>query len=219
MKHVIDEEWRDVSGYEGLYQVSNLGRVRSLDRWRKNGSGEYKQKGRILNQGDTTTGYKQIVLNKDKKRKTLKVHRLVAIAFIPNPENKPNVNHIDGNPHNNKVENLEWCTQSENVQHAYDTGLKQCNIIDKETLQDMHYNKKMTPRAIAKEFGVDKTTIIRKVREYGLELKRWTKYNLTEEFIIEELKNKSQRQLAREIGCTPSLINKILNKKERNKHD
>ena len=217
MKHVVNEEWRDVSGYEGLYQVSNLGRVRSLDRWRKNGSGEYKQKGRILNQGDTTTGYKQIVLNKDKKRKTLKVHRLVAIAFIPNPENKPNVNHIDGNPHNNNVENLEWCTQAENVQHAINTGLKRCNIIDKEILEDMHYNKKMSTQAIAKEFGVTKMIIIRNMKKYGLERKRWTNYNLTKEFILEELKNKTQTQLAKEIGCNQSLISKILNKKE-NEH-
>ena len=217
MKHVVNEEWRDVSGYEGLYQVSNLGRVRSLDRWRKNGSGEYKQKGRILNQGYTTTGYKQIVLNKDKKRKTLKVHRLVAIAFIPNPENKPNVNHIDGNPHNNNVENLEWCTQAENVQHAINTGLKRCNIIDKEILEDMHYNKKMSTQAIAKEFGVTKMIIIRNMKKYGLERKRWTNYNLTKEFILEELKNKTQTQLAKEIGCNQSLISKILNKKE-NEH-
>ena len=217
MKHVVNEEWRDVSGYERLYQVSNLGRVRSLDRWRKNGSGEYKQKGRILNQGDTTTGYKQIVLNKDKKRKTLKVHRLVAIAFIPNPENKPNVNHIDGNPHNNNVENLEWCTQAENVQHAINTGLKRCNIIDKEILEDMHYNKKMSTQAIAKEFGVTKMIIIRNMKKYGLERKRWTNYNLTKEFILEELKNKTQTQLAKEIGCNQSLISKILNKKE-NEH-
>ena len=72
---------------------------------------------------------------KDGKRKSLKVHRLVAISFIPNPMNKPYINHIDGNPINNCVENLEWCTQHENVVHAYKIGLRKISHITKEELQ------------------------------------------------------------------------------------
>ena len=115
----MEEIWKDIRGYEGLYQISNLGRIKSLPKWRvKYGYGEI-----ILKQSIGKKGYKVISLNKNKKRKQYKVHRLIAEAFIPNPENKPQINHIDGNKLNNDINNLEWCTQNENIQHAYNTGL------------------------------------------------------------------------------------------------
>ena len=89
------EEWRDVGGYEGLYKISNRGRIKSYQ-------GRYK-KPKILKTTMTTTGYKKIELTKNKRKKSLKVHRLVAEAFLPNEENKPYVNHIDNNPLNNDV--------------------------------------------------------------------------------------------------------------------
>lgn len=98
----MKEEWRDIIGYEGLYQVSSLGRVKSL---RKN----------IIMKFITRSGYYNLVLRKNGQRKSKQVHRLVAEAFIPNPDNLPIVNHIDYNRKNNKVENLEWCTQKQNV--------------------------------------------------------------------------------------------------------
>ena len=104
------EEWRDVGGYEGLYKISNRGRIKSYQ-------GRYK-KPKILKTTMTTTGYKKIELTKNKRKKSLKVHRLVAEAFLPNEENKPYVNHIDNNPLNNDVMNLEWCTQKENMVHS-----------------------------------------------------------------------------------------------------
>lgn len=111
-------KWKDIQGYEGLYQVSNLGEVRSL-----------KYKGRnnikILKGASDKDGYRRVALfDKEKCRKEYRIHRLVAEAFIPNPENKPQVNHIDGNKINNKSDNLEWATQEENMQHAYKMGLK-----------------------------------------------------------------------------------------------
>lgn len=110
----MKEIWKPVVGYEGYYEVSNLGNVRSLKRkGYKNGN---------LRQGEKTTGYLIVVLYKDGKGTTKSVHRLVAKAFIPNPKNKPQVNHIDSNRKNNKVENLEWVTRAENAQHAYDSG-------------------------------------------------------------------------------------------------
>lgn len=106
-----NEIWKDVKGYEGLYQVSNLGRVKSLD---YDGS----KKERIMSPYNVH-GYSRVRLFNDKKRVSTSVHRLVAGAFISNPENKPFVNHIDGNKSNNKIENLEWCNNSENLIHAY----------------------------------------------------------------------------------------------------
>lgn len=111
----MEEIWKDVEGYEGLYQVSNKGRVKS---WIKCNAHPYVPrilKGRISNKGYYTYHLGD---------KTLKVHRLVANAFVPNPENKPQVNHIDGNKKNNHATNLEWVTNTENAAHAFRTGLK-----------------------------------------------------------------------------------------------
>ena len=125
--------WKPIENYNSLYEVNEKGEVRSLYHW--NGHKyEKRKKPYILKQSNTTTGYKKVELVKDGKRKSLKVHRLVAIAFIPNPMNKPYINHIDGNPINNCVENLEWCTQHENVVHAYKIGLRKISHITKEEL-------------------------------------------------------------------------------------
>lgn len=104
------EEWKDVPEYEGLYQVSNLGKIR--------------RNGRAKTFRVDWRGYLTVWLCKNSIQKNYKVHRLVAAAFIPNPENKRTVNHIDGNKQNNHVENLEWATHSENIIHANATGLR-----------------------------------------------------------------------------------------------
>lgn len=126
------EEWRDIRGYEGYYQVSNLGRVRSLNRYVKaNKSGGIRLlKGKIMKltkikgRDDSDNRYVVVNLRREGEGKVHQVHRLVAEAFIPNPDNSPIPNHIDGNKDNNCVDNLEWCTYSENNKHALDTGLR-----------------------------------------------------------------------------------------------
>lgn len=122
------EVWKDVKGYEGLYQVSNLGRVKSLKRQR-NANLMYSKTAtvpeRILKYG-VSQGYLAVTLAKNKVNTKIRVHKLVAINFIPNPENKPYINHKDGNKHNNAVDNLEWATPKENTKHAIDYGLINC---------------------------------------------------------------------------------------------
>lgn len=119
----MEEIWKDIKGYEGLYQVSNLGRVRSLDHYRENGTSEYIQKGRVLKQATIKrNGYCYVTLSKKGKLRKFRVHRLVAIAFIPNTENKPYINHLNAIRADNRVQNLEWCTQSENVKYSYNIG-------------------------------------------------------------------------------------------------
>lgn len=120
-----NEIWKDIQGFEGLYQISNQGNVRSLDRVTcdKDGNPVSTRKGQPMKQTVNRYGYKTVRLSKNGSHEFWSVHRLVAIAFIPNPYNKPQVNHIDGNKQNNTVENLEWVTNSENLIHAYRTGL------------------------------------------------------------------------------------------------
>ena len=112
----MKEIWKDIKDYEGLYQVSNLSRVRSLERWEmlKNGYSRYR-KGRILKTHIDKYGYERVMLYKDGKQKLKQVHRLVAEAFLPNPDNLPQVNHKDENPLNNVVSNLEWCNSKYNI--------------------------------------------------------------------------------------------------------
>lgn len=114
------EIWLPMVGYEGYYVVSSLGRIKLLDRegYRKNGK-FFKVHSMIKEPYTTNFGYKRVHLEKNKKSKHVFVHRLVAEAFIPNPDNKPYINHKNGVRTDNRVENLEWCTASENLLHSY----------------------------------------------------------------------------------------------------
>ena len=121
-----NEKWSSVVGYEDYYEVSNFGQVRSRDRIvsRSGKRGDMLVKGKLLTPHINPKGYLRLQLSCDGSPKSFLVHRLVAESFIPNPDNKPEVNHINGNKKDNRVSNLEWSTSSENQKHAYDTGLK-----------------------------------------------------------------------------------------------
>lgn len=117
------EQWKQVVGYEGLYEVSDNGRIRSIDRAIKRCDGvEWQLQGVVRVQPIDKRGYPSVVLSKDGVRKTHRVHRIVMDAFAPSGR-KREVNHIDGNKINNRLENLEWATSSENKIHASRTGL------------------------------------------------------------------------------------------------
>lgn len=152
------EVWKDIEGYEGVYQVSNLGRVKRIGKYRNQHTSWESNK--FLKVKEGTNIYLYVDLSKDNKVKRYLVHRLVAENFINNPNNCNEVNHKDGNKQNNNVDNLEWCTRNENLKHSLDTGLRKRKIpLEK---YDYVYNevlKGRTYRSLAKEFNVGKTKI------------------------------------------------------------
>ncbi|MEK5104348.1 NUMOD4 domain-containing protein [Cytobacillus sp. FSL M8-0252] len=169
------EIWKNVTGFEGLYQVSNIGRVKSLGRYRERKDGLLiKVKEKVLMVRTDSKGYEKVDLTKGGKRKTVLVHRVVAQAFIPNSNNKPQVNHKDGNKKNNKVSNLEWNTISENIKHAHETGLINSSLLKGEEninakLSEMQIryirenyipkDREFGTRALSKQYGVSQNAI------------------------------------------------------------
>jgi hypothetical protein len=134
--------WLPVIGYEGLYEVSNRGEVRSLPKEVRDSKGRrYSREGKVLKQTTTALGYKKVNLSHKGVSKSFRVHRLVAQAFVPKLKEEENeVNHLDGDKANNTSDNLEWCTSSGNKQHALKEGLLQ------PPSGDRHWNCKLKER-------------------------------------------------------------------------
>jgi len=170
-------EYEPLKGFEDLYLINRKGDIWSLRRKRK------------MTPCKAKTGYKQsyflVLLRKDNKRYTKSLHRLLAIQFIENPLNKPDINHIDGNGLNNKLSNLEWCTQSENSLHMYRTGLKimtdefkkrcrhkkdKLNQKKADKIRKLYASGKYSQKDIAKKYVVDPSTI-----SYIVNKKIWQK--------------------------------------------
>lgn len=165
--------WKPVKGYEGLYEVSDTGLIKALYKRVDTGKCHREWVEHILHTAEDSFGYLRTSLAKNGVNRTVKVHRIVAETFIPNPNNLPQVNHIDGNKQNNRVGNLEWCTQSQNMKHACQMGLKSLkgekNPAHKLIKGDVEFiRKNYTPRhhelgtiGLAKRFGVHRKTISR----------------------------------------------------------
>jgi len=169
IKDLDGEIWKSVLGHEGFYSVSNRKRVKSLYRNIVKADGKkYTHLEKILSIKISKQGYNQLKIRDENGRKTVKLYRLVAEAFIPNPDNKPCVNHINGIKTDDRVENLEWTTYSENAQHAWDTGLntrrigelnKSSKLKENQVLEILKNNRKLTRIELSKEYNVSKTLI------------------------------------------------------------
>lgn len=151
----MEEIWKDIKGYEGLYQVSNLGNIKSLERTTSIPNTKRIEKEKNLKLGKRN-GYFIATLNKQNKRKSFQVHRLVAEAFIPNNKQKPFINHKDFNPLNNNVDNLEWVTQKENVNWSI------CNMKKRKSITHSNTGEKY----ITYRKNTNKYRIIIDKREY-----------------------------------------------------
>lgn len=165
----MKEVWKNIIGYENLYQISNKGFVASLDRIvNGNQQNPYRNlKGKVLRSGVDGMGYKRINLLKNGKQKSFTIHRLLAIYFINNSNNLAEVNHIDGNKLNNSLNNLEWCSHKANMKHARDNGL----IVNYKTSKVLQYdkNENLINRYgsiinASKETKINKSTISRNCR-------------------------------------------------------
>lgn len=168
---MIEEIWKDIIGYENLYRVSNLGQVYSIGGVSiPNRGGSFRlSKSRVLSLNPFDDGYCRVSLKRDRKQKMFLVHRLVALHFLENPENKQQVNHLDGNKSNNIYTNLEWATKLENQRHAIATGLQdfvgenspQCILSEREVLEirSKHIKREYSQSMLAKEYGTTRSNI------------------------------------------------------------
>jgi hypothetical protein len=160
---MIKEQWKKINGFEGFYEISSTGKIKSLSRKMWNGIRYWKSKEIILKPHLNNRGYYDISLRKNGKRKLIHVHRLVAEAFIPNPKNKKEVNHL-GKKNDNSIEKLEWVTSKENVQHAFRTKrINHCG----EKNGNAKLNWKLI-RYIRKEYGKNKISFRKLGKRYGV---------------------------------------------------
>lgn len=130
----MEEVWKDIPSYEGIYKVSNLGKVKSIS-WFDPKNKKYYKRDKLLKPRKTDKGYIEVTLTNKYKKKIYKVHRIVAEAFIPNNNNLPQINHIDEDKSNNSVNNLEWCTAEYNIRYSKCKKVKQYNM-NKEFIRE-----------------------------------------------------------------------------------
>lgn len=125
----LKKEWKEIKGYEGKYIISNYGEVISLPRYKQNNSKlQHVEPKEIKRYVNPKNGYVYVQLWNNAKYKNIRLHKLVAQAFIKNSNNLPQINHKDGNKKNNRVDNLEWCTAKDNILHSYKIGLRKRRV-------------------------------------------------------------------------------------------
>lgn len=201
--------WKDVKGYEGIYQVSECGTVKSLDRRVNTKHGDRLSKGKLLKIQQDRTGYHYVHLSKNGKGHNCKIHRLVCDAFHERKTGQNAVNHIDGNKMNNCAANLEWCTNKQNTNHAIETGLwknigemAKDNILSEQEVLEIRRNHTDSYDKLADKYNVSKSTVadIKKFRSWkwlGGEMLLNTK-NMNREKLPEELlRIRSERHLTK----------------------
>jgi hypothetical protein len=163
-----EEVWKDIEGYEGLYEISTFGNVRSVDRVIRSTKGHLRKlKSHGIKQLITGQGYFHVRIRKNGNRKTKFIHRLVAETFISNPGNYPIVNHIDGDKGNNHISNLEWVTSQQNAQHALKHNLTSTTKLSKQEvlkIRELYASGEYTHRELANKFNVTPSNVGRIVR-------------------------------------------------------
>lgn len=166
------EKWVDITGFEGLYRISDHGKVKSLAKTWVSANGRVCAKGETVLKPDISGEYLRVTLCKDSVQYRMSIHRIVAQHFIPNPNNLPFVNHKFGDKHDNRASELEWCTASENMQHADKMGLRKMPFgetlyntkisdADVRLIRELYSTHKMPQKQLAQRFGVCKNTISR----------------------------------------------------------
>jgi hypothetical protein len=161
----MKEIWKDIQGYEGLYTVSNMGKVKSHHTYRR------AKTGYLLKEGVNDSGYCYVGLSQCGIVKQKKLHRLIAIAFISNPENKRTVNHINGIKTDNEIKNLEWATYSENGMHASKSGLLhtgkyKTNMRIANEIRKVYNEQKLLPREISVIYSLS-IPVVRNIINYN----------------------------------------------------
>lgn len=236
-----NEIWKSLDGiveFGEHYEVSSYGRVRSIDRKVNSRSGLRTVKGQMLKLQTDKDGYKKAMLYCKQKCKIYRVHRLVALAFIPNPNSKSDVNHINGVKYNNSIENLEWATKSENRQHAFDSGLQfgkkgEDSVVSKLTekevreIVDLYKTDLYSTEELADKFNISQAQanrIVNRETWVHLDLGEPHKRDLSKTSLygnekicnnVIEMHSKgiSLRKIAKELGISRGTVTRILNDK------
>ena len=202
-KYNTEEVWKDIEGFEGIYQVSNFGRVKSLDREITNLVGRtYSVKGVVLRQ-TLRNGYQRVILSLDGKATHVSVHRLVALAFVDNPENKEYVHHIDSDKMNNHMDNLEWATPLENsrdarINNLYISGSRspdsKLEIEVIPNILDLYFNKGLFQSEIGEKYNVSQSMISHVIRGES--------WHYEEDSRLEEYLNAVRKEEGRHLNAT-----------------
>lgn len=212
----MQEIWKDVVGYEGIYQVSNFGNVkRIIFRNNKTHIG-FERRLKPCKQTNKKYCSYTVTLSKNGICKQHRVHQLVAKAFIENNNNRISINHIDGNPLNNHYKNLEWCTQLENNIHAIETGLRKVFKISEKELYKLYVIEGKNAFEIAELKCTTHYIIYLNLKKYNIKTRTSSeinsKYKLTKEFLKYEMFEcgKTITQISKEVGCSQSNVSKII---------